>query len=250
MRLTVIGCAGSYPTPESPASCYLIEHEGQSLVLDLGSGALGALQRHLDPVLDDGFAGVVLSHCHVDHCGDVASLYVMRHYGPARPSRRLPLLGPGEMATRVASIYGMADAAPLDQEFEVATLGGAPVTLGPFEVRSVRARHSVEAYSVRISAGGRSITYSGDTGPGSALAELARGTDIALFEASFVGEGNVANLHMTGADAARSAEAAGAGLLVLTHLVTWNDPHLPAREAAGQFSGPIETAHPGMTITL
>jgi ribonuclease BN (tRNA processing enzyme) len=82
MKLTVVGCAGSYPSPDSPPSCYLIEHDGASLVLDMGNGALGQLQRYIDPVLDDGFLGLVLSHCHIDHCADAGSLYVMRHYGP------------------------------------------------------------------------------------------------------------------------------------------------------------------------
>ena len=35
MRLTVIGCAGSFPGPESPASCYLVEHDGFAVLLDL-----------------------------------------------------------------------------------------------------------------------------------------------------------------------------------------------------------------------
>ena len=32
MRLTVIGCAGSYPNATSPASCYLVEHDGHVVV--------------------------------------------------------------------------------------------------------------------------------------------------------------------------------------------------------------------------
>ena len=31
MRLTVVGCAGSAPGPSSPASCYLVQHEGQNV---------------------------------------------------------------------------------------------------------------------------------------------------------------------------------------------------------------------------
>ena len=36
MRLTVIGCSGSYPGPDSPASCYLLEadHEGRTYRLN------------------------------------------------------------------------------------------------------------------------------------------------------------------------------------------------------------------------
>ena len=50
MKLTVVGCSGSSPGPESPASCYLVqsEHEGRtySLVVDLGNGApIGARDR-------------------------------------------------------------------------------------------------------------------------------------------------------------------------------------------------------------
>ncbi len=40
MRLTVIGCAGSFPNPTSAASCYLVEHDGTSIALDLGPGSL------------------------------------------------------------------------------------------------------------------------------------------------------------------------------------------------------------------
>jgi len=65
MRLTIVGCSGSLAGPSSPASCYLVqaEYEGRTwnLVLDLGNGALGALQRHIDLMAIDA---VVLSHLH------------------------------------------------------------------------------------------------------------------------------------------------------------------------------------------
>jgi ribonuclease BN (tRNA processing enzyme) len=251
VKLTVVGCAGSYPTPDSPASCYLIEHDGEQIVLDLGSGALGQLQRYLDPVLDPSFCGVVLSHCHIDHCADVGALYVMRHYGPSRPPGRLDVIGPKETRERIAGVYGMPDDSVLDDEFVLREFTHAPMVLGPFEIRSVPARHPVESYSVRVSAGGRSITYSGDSGPSPALPALADGTDLALFESSFIhADDNPVDLHMSGVEAARAATAAGAGLLVITHLVTWNDNDAVLSEARANFSGTVERAEPGMTITL
>ena len=43
MRLTVLGCAGSFPGPESACSAYLVEADGFRLLLDFGSGlAVGA----------------------------------------------------------------------------------------------------------------------------------------------------------------------------------------------------------------
>jgi len=250
MRLTIVGCAGSYPNPSSAASCYLIEHDDVRIVLDLGNGSLGDLQQYLDPLDEAALAAVVLSHCHVDHCADVASLYVMREHGPTPAITPLPLLGPSDTRARIAAIYGMADAEQLDRQFDVRTLGAGTLTVGPFQIEAVPAAHPVEAYSIRVTAGGMSITYSGDTGPTSQLADLARGTDIALFEASFVGTQNPPDLHLTGAEAGRIASQADVGLLVLTHHAAWNDEAEVLAEAAAQFDGPIEQARPGMTIDL
>src|SRR5439155_7662213 len=67
VKLTVVGCSGSFPGPDGPASCYLLEQDGVRVLLDLGSGALGSLSRHVDL---DAVDAVVLSHLHADHCLD------------------------------------------------------------------------------------------------------------------------------------------------------------------------------------
>src|SRR5487761_1525454 len=67
VRLTVIGCSGSFPGPDSPGSCYLVEADGFRLLLDLGNGALGALQRYCGLYDVDA---ICLSHLHADHCLD------------------------------------------------------------------------------------------------------------------------------------------------------------------------------------
>ena len=46
MRLTVLGCAGSFPGPESACSAYLVEADGFRLLVDFGTGSLSALQRY------------------------------------------------------------------------------------------------------------------------------------------------------------------------------------------------------------
>ena len=76
MRLTVIGCSGSFAGPLSPASSYLVRADDATgrtwnLLLDLGNGALGALQRHLDLAALDA---VAISHLHPDHCSDLLGL--------------------------------------------------------------------------------------------------------------------------------------------------------------------------------
>ncbi len=249
VRLTVVGCAGSFPNAQSPASCYLVEHDGHRLVLDLGNGALGALQRHVELVWPGGLDAVVLSHCHVDHCADAASLYVQRHYAPTPATEVLPIIGPSDARHRLASVYGMTDPAPLDAQFDFRPLSGVQ-RVGPFTITSVPAAHPVEAYSIRVEAGGRSLVYSGDTGPTAGLVALAAGADLALFEASFVGDDNPPDLHLSARDAARIAQEAGVARLLLTHLVAWNDDEQVLREAREVFAGPVTLAHAGMVVDL
>src|SRR5580692_5875550 len=89
MQLTVIGCSGSFPGPDSPASCYLLEADGFRLVIDMGNGALGVLQRHAELF---GFDAICVSHLHADHCIDLGSYWVARQYArrpaPADPGLR------------------------------------------------------------------------------------------------------------------------------------------------------------------
>ena len=91
MRLTVVGCAGSFPGPDSPASCYLLEADGFRVVVDFGNGSLGALQKYAGLFDIDA---VCLSHLHADHCVDLYSYSVARAYSPAGPQPAIPVYGP------------------------------------------------------------------------------------------------------------------------------------------------------------
>jgi ribonuclease BN (tRNA processing enzyme) len=247
VRLTVVGCSGSAPGPDSPASSYLVEHEGFRLLLDLGSGAFGALQGHLDPADVDA---VVLSHLHADHCLDLTAMVVHRRYVvPGSP--RLPLLGPAGTHARLASAYDPADRGGLRDVFDVAAVTAGERELGPFRLRFARMVHPVEAYAVRVSAGGVDLVYSGDTGPTGALVELAAGADVLLCEASFrEGRSNPPDLHLTGREAGEHAAKAGVGRLLVTHVPPWNDRAVAAAEAAAAFDGPAEAVGPGTVHDL
>ena len=84
-----MGCSGSIPGPTSLSSCYLLEHDGYRVVVDLGHGSLGVLQQHI--ALTD-IDAIVLSHLHADHSIDLTALYVAHRYGPYDFPERLPRL--------------------------------------------------------------------------------------------------------------------------------------------------------------
>jgi ribonuclease BN (tRNA processing enzyme) len=247
MRVTVVGCSGSYPGPESPASCYLLEADDRDgrtwrLVLELGSGALGALHRYVDPLAVDA---VLLSHLHADHCLDLAGYYVLRKYHPSGPQPRLPVWGPEGTADRMARAYDLPVDPGMRHEFEFHEWSG-PIEVGPFAVTPVRVAHPVPAFGLRVSADGATLAYTGDTGPTPVLDDLARDVDLFLAEASFRSvDTNPPDLHLTGADGGAVAARAGVRRLVLTHVPPWYDAAEALAEAAAEFDGPIELARSG-----
>ena len=248
MRLTIVGCAGSFPGPDSPASCYLVEAEGFRLVLDLGSGALGTLQRFAR--LDD-IDAICLSHQHADHCLDMCGYSVARTHHPQGPRPRIPVYGPARTAERLARGLGLDPGTSMTDAFDFVTLTPGTIEIGPLRVTVEHVNHPVETFGFRLEHGGGAICYSADTGPSEALVALARGADALLCEASFVdGPGLPGNLHLTARQAAEHAAAAGAGQLVLTHLVAWNDRERTAQEAAPAFGGQITLATVGQRIAV
>ncbi len=264
MRLTIVGCSGSLPGPESAASCYLVEAPDATgrvwrVLLDLGSGAFGPLHRHGDPRAIDA---VLLSHLHPDHCLDLTALYVSLRYAPGdRVPGPVAVWGPAGVAERIHRAHDplSADHGVSDLEDYLAFAQWQPgraVTLGPLTVMAEPVRHPVEAYGLRLTwhppdgAPEVVLGYSGDTDECDGLDDVAVGADVLLCEAACAEDAPVAGVHLTGRQAGRAAARGGVGRLVLTHVPPWNDPMQTLAGAAGEYSGPIDLAHPGMVLQL
>ncbi len=245
MRVTVIGCAGSFPGPDSPASCYLLEAEGFRLVMDFGNGSLGVLQRYAELF---GIDAICLSHLHADHCVDLGSYWVARQYTTGGPRPSIPVYGPPGTAERVAG-FGGEGLAAVQARFAFHHLEPGPVEIGPFRLAADRVNHPVETFGFRVEHGGWQLAYSADTGESDALVRLAEGADVLLCEASFLdGPDNRPDLHLTARQAAEHAVRAGVGQLVLTHLVPWNDRERSLAEASGIYRGPLALATSGLVF--
>jgi ribonuclease BN (tRNA processing enzyme) len=248
MRLTVIGCSGSFPGPDSPGSCYLVEAEGFRLLLDLGNGALGALQRHCGLYDVDAIA---LSHLHADHCLDLCSYTVARLYAPDGPRPPIPVYAPAGAEDRMTRAYSLEPGPEVAKAFDFRTLTPGTYRIGPIELTADHVNHPVETFGFRLEHAGRSLAYSADTGESPALDALARDADLLLCEASFMdGPGLPPGLHLTARQAGEHATRAGARRLVLTHLVPWNDRERSLAEAAQAYAGPITLAASGQVADL
>jgi ribonuclease BN (tRNA processing enzyme) len=125
---------------------------------------------------------------------------------------------------------------------------GDRLEVGPFAVRSWLLPHWMPNAGLRLEAGGQVLAYTGDSGPSPLLAELARGADVFLAEATEPWQlaGSEARYLSTARQAGVVAREAGARRLVLTHLWPGTDPDEAVRAAAGSYSGEIAVASPGL----
>ncbi|PRY27848.1 MBL fold metallo-hydrolase [Pseudosporangium ferrugineum] len=248
MRLTVLGCAGSFPGPESACSAYLVEADGFRLLIDFGSGSLSALQRYAGI---DAVDAILLTHLHCDHMLDACTYVVVRRYAPGGPMPPLPVYAPLGAAERISAAYS-SENEPVDDVYTFYGLQPGTFPIGPFTVTADRVNHPIETYGVRVEHGGHVLAYSSDTAPCEPLLRLAQGADLFLCEASYLdGIPNPPDLHLTGGEAGEAATKADVRRLLLTHLVpAWGSEASTVEAACAAYAGPVEVVRPGARYDL
>lgn len=234
LRVTVLGCSGSYASPGGACSGYLVEGGGVSIWLDAGPGTLANLQRHLDL---DTLHAIVLTHAHPDHWVDVLPYHNVVRY--IRKRVGVKIFSPAEVRRLAEEVNGRLDPAfdwTVVEEGDAARVGG----LG---LRFFRTDHGPETLAVRIDGdNGASFGYSSDTGANWSLSELGTGVDLVMCEASLPQDQENAVQHLTARQAGNSAREAGARRLVITHIQPGVDSSESQRQAVAAFGGPVELA--------
>jgi ribonuclease BN (tRNA processing enzyme) len=210
VNLTVVGCSPAWPNPGGAHSGYLVEHEGARVLLDCGPGVLARLREAEGwPRLDS----IVITHFHLDHCGDLVPwLWGHLHVVADTPAPGLWVPAGGhadleQLASRFDEVFTIdeyADRVP----FEVAGFSITP--------RAV-SHYTQPTYGLRVEAGGRTLAYSADTGPTPALADLAAGADLFLCEATLDQPEHGLRGHLAAAEAAAAAQEANTRRLLLVH---------------------------------
>jgi ribonuclease BN (tRNA processing enzyme) len=137
-------------------------------------------------------------------------------------------------------------------------------------MRSVEVPHvaHLECLARRFEAGGRSVVYSGDTTVApEIMTPLSEGAEVLIHEAyseralaAFVATQPesmrerlvevFAEVHTVLPEAAKIAQAAGVGRLVLTHLLAEEDAASMVAEASAHFRGEVLVAREGLAIDV
>jgi ribonuclease BN (tRNA processing enzyme) len=246
MRLTVIGGCGAWPEAGQACSGFLIEQDGFRLMVDLG---YATMPRLLQLVAPGELDAVYISHGHPDHCADLNPL--LRAWALREdPFPPLPVYAPTGALDAVLALDRprMLAGAYTLHEFTP----GASLDIGPFSAETRLLPHYLPNAGLRLAGGGTVLAYTGDSGPAAEIAELARDAGLLVAEASYVDEvPEDSRRHLSSArHCGQQAAQAGAGHLMLTHLLPGTD-HQAARVAAGAgYDGQISVAAAGLAVDL
>jgi ribonuclease BN (tRNA processing enzyme) len=247
MEITVVGSGTVVPRLERRQSCVVVESGGETLVFDLGSGAMrGMLHAGLDPFAVDR---IFFTHFHPDHTVDVVPLLFSIKYG-AREDRSYPLYLTGpepfqDFWTSLTEVWGewMVGEYPT-RVSELPHECPSPIELPGCRLSWAPAEHRPESIAYRLDGEGGAFVYTGDTEYSGSVVEFARGAHTLLVECSFPDDDPVPG-HLTPSGVARIASEAGVERVVLTHIYPAADAlDLPAEIHRG-YDGEVMVAEDG-----
>ncbi len=249
MEITVVGSGTVVPRLERRQSCVAVYTGGETLVFDLGSGAVrGMLHAGLDPFAVDR---IFFTHFHPDHTVDVVPLLFSIKYGAEEErTRPLAITGPEPFRSfwdALMEVWGkwMLGEYPTEVS-ELPHECSSPLDVPGCRLSWAPAEHRPESIAYRLEAAeSGAFVYTGDTEYSESVVELARGAHTLLVECSFPDDNPVPG-HLTPSGVARIASEAGVGRVVLTHLYPSVDNSLLIPEIERRYDGEVIVAKDGL----
>jgi len=252
MQITVAGSGTVVPSLQRRQSCVVVRAGGETLVFDLGSGAVrGMLRADLDPFAVDR---IFFTHFHPDHTVDaVPLLFAINHGARGKRTRPLRVAGPEpftEFWASLMKVWGTwmsGDYATLLSELPREC--PSPIKLAGCRLSWAPAEHRRESVAYRLDAGSGAFVYTGDTEYSESVVELARDADTLLIECAFPDDTPVAG-HLTPSGVASIASKAGVKRVVLTHIYPMTDLLDLVSEVGRSFDGEVIVAEDGLALEV
>jgi ribonuclease Z len=254
--MILLGTGTGVPDADRENTHMVWDGPGGPLLIDAGGSTYQRLLKAgLDPLggpASDPLQGILLTHSHCDHINGLAVLlFSLRLAGRTAP---LPIYGLApalELAQGILNAFALDGLHPLLVWTEVQAGDRIPLAEG-WAIRTALTAHSRPCLALRFehAESGRALTYSADTEPCPAVADLARGAAALIHEATtsepFAG-------HTTPRQAGAVAATAGAGRLTLVHYSPrWTMPEEQAlaEVRAGGYAGLAEIGREYQAISL
>lgn len=198
MELTVLGSGTCDITRNRSMSCYHVEINGRRCLLDIGAGAI---RRILEADLEIGLIeAIFISHHHIDHIADLVPFLWATKYAPGT-NRTMPLdiYGPpGTMKWYKALARahgGWMNKMPF--RLTVHDVVSKEWSWQGVRVQTMPMYHGIPANGYRFEFEGKSLVYTGDTGPGENVVTLSRCADLLIIECALPDGQSSINTHLT-----------------------------------------------------
>jgi ribonuclease BN (tRNA processing enzyme) len=252
MKLTILGSGTVVPDGDRNSAGYIVDAPGVRLMMDCGAGAVHALARY-----DTGWEAMThlfISHFHVDHAGELASLFFAFKYGMRKErSEPLTIIGP-KGTDRVMEGLKMAFGENLfEPKFPVSLRMVSPgerVQLAnECSLCVAKTPHTEESLAVRVESRGRAICYTGDTDASNELPIFFSRADLLVSECSFR-ERREGVPHVSIKDVATMAREAGVARLAVTHFYFEVNESELRKEIEAIYSGEVIIGRDGMMIEV
>ena len=251
MRIVILGAGTAIPAKGySPAGLY-VDAGGEHLLFDAGPGTAQRLRAIGVSIVE--LDRIFLTHYHLDHCLDLASILFALRIPRPDASRRKPLFvyGPPGLK-RLYRLLNKAFSgwlAPRSYPLLLKELKETTIKLRGATVSARRMRHSTPALGYRLEAGTKRIAYSGDTDVCEAIVELGRNAHLLILECSVPDARKVAG-HLTPSECGRIADAANCRHLVLTHFYPVFKGYNIRSRVRRSFKGPLTLAKDATSFRL
>jgi ribonuclease BN (tRNA processing enzyme) len=252
MQVTVVGSGTVVPSLQRRQSCVVVRPGGETMVFDLGSGAVrGMLRADLDPFAVDR---IFFTHFHPDHTVDVVPLlFAINHGAQEQRTRPIRIAGPEpftEFWASLMKVWGKwmaGDHATLLSELPREC--PSPIELEGCRLSWAPAEHRRESIAYRLDAASGAFVYTGDTEYSESVVELARGADTLLIECAFPDDTPIPG-HLTPSGVASMASEAGVKRVVLTHIYPMTGQRDLKSEVGKGFDGEVIVAEDGLTLDV
>ena len=217
MKIILLGTGVAIPQKDRVQSGLIVDarsdNKNNPVLFDCGCGVLQRIYqsgyRHTN------ITSVFLSHLHLDHCGDLLALVKANWLCDII---KLDLWGPvgtGQWLDNLLAAY------PYMQntvDIRITELDpGQVVEVEGLEVECVHTVHALPSLGFKVTSGGKTMLYSGDTEPVDDIVKASDGIDLLIHECSFPDTFEVTN-HTTPGTLAEKIGGASIGHIVLTHL--------------------------------
>ncbi|KAA3660374.1 MAG: MBL fold metallo-hydrolase [Calditrichaeota bacterium] len=252
-ELTVLGSGTCAATVERSMSGYHVNISGTPgrFLLDIGAGSLRRLLEAGEDYRD--IDAIFISHLHTDHVADlVPFLWATLHTPAYNRTKVLQIFGPPGMNAWYANLAQAYGEWLYETNFgvEIIEKENESWRWNELDVTSAALQHSTPVNGYAFQKDGRLFVYSGDTGPCSALINLAKNADLLLCECSFPASRKGIDFHLNSETAGEVAKAADVKKLVLTHMYPECEAVDIRSECAKIFPGNIELARDLMRLTI